>query len=66
MQFSFFAECGLKKDDIKRSSARDNHEFCAFFIPFTKDAVGALLSKAEFEAGAAYSLYEIWKCRFES
>lgn len=66
MQFSFFAKCGLNRDELKRAAARDNHEFCAFFIPFTADTVGAILSKAEFEAGAAYSLYEIWKCRLNS
>lgn len=66
MQFSFFARCSLNKDELKRAAARDNHEFCAFFIPFTSDAVEAILSKAEFEAGAAYSLYEIWKCKLQS
>lgn len=63
MQFSFFGKCGLRKDELTRAAAKDNHEFRAFFVPFTKDAVRALLRKAKMEAGAEYSLYEIMEHR---
>ena len=65
MQFSFLAECGLNRKEVMetRLAARDRHEFKYFFIPFTADAVRALLLKANMEAGAEYSLYEIYKMR---
>ena len=65
MQFSFFAECSLSRNEIMRvlPRARDKHEFKCFFIPFTADAVKALLLKANLEAGADYSLYELYEMR---
>lgn len=65
MQFSFLANTSLTMKEVleRNLGAIDRHEFKIFFIPFTADAVKALLLKANMEAGADYSLYEIYKMK---
>ena len=68
MQLSFFARCNLNMEEIKKGRMKyiDMHENCIFFIPFTEDAVKALLRNAKIEPGAEYSLYKIYKLKINS
>lgn len=64
IQFSYIARCREEASEIKQirtDKAPDSHEFKLAFIPYALSNIGHLLRTADMEAGAAWSLYRLYK-----